>query len=52
MTSQPFWVRVAIDEAAGLDSSLVLSSYGRHAALGDFLSHEERVALAKELRSA
>jgi len=51
-TFQPFWVRVAIDEAAGRDSRLVLSSHGRHVALGDFLLHEERVALAKELRGA
>ena len=48
-TFQPFWVRVAINEAAGLDSRLVLSSHGRHIVLGDFLLHEERVALAKEL---
>jgi uncharacterized membrane protein len=51
-TFQPFWVRVAIDEAAGLDSRLILSSHGRHVALGDFLLHEERVTLAKELRGA
>jgi len=51
-TFQPFWVRVSIDEAAGRDSRLVLSSHGRHVALGDFLLHDERVALAKELRGA
>ena len=51
-TFQPFWVRVTIDETAGLDSHLVLSSHGHHVALGDFLLHEERVALAKELRGA
>ena len=51
-TFQPFWVRVALDEDAGRDSRLVLSSHGRHVALGDFLMHDERVALAKELRGA
>ena len=51
-TFQPFWVRVTIDETAGLDSHLVLSSHGHHVAVGDFLLHEERVALAKELRGA
>jgi uncharacterized membrane protein len=49
---QPFWVRVALDEDAGRDSRLVLSSHGHHVALGDFLMHDERVALAKELRGA
>jgi|APSaa5957512535_1039671.scaffolds.fasta_scaffold133245_2 uncharacterized membrane protein len=51
-TFQPFWVRVALDEDAGRDSRLVLSSHGRHVELGDFLMHDERVALAKELRGA
>ena len=49
-TFQPFWVRIALDENAGRDSSLVLSSHGRHVALGDFLMHEERVDLANALR--
>jgi uncharacterized membrane protein len=51
-TFQPFWVRVALDEDAGRDSRLVLSSHGRQVALGDFLMHDERVALARDLRSA
>ena len=51
-TFQPFWVQVKIEEDATVDSRLVLSSHGRHVALGDFLLHEERVALAKELRGA
>lgn len=49
---QPFWVRVAIDENADRDSRLVVSSHGRHVALGDFLVHEERVDLARALRAA
>jgi len=51
-TFQPYWVRVAIDERAGSDSRLVVSSHGRHVALGDFLLHDERVDLAKALRAA
>jgi uncharacterized membrane protein len=51
-TFQPFWVRVALDENAGRDSRLVLSSHGRQVELGGFLMHEERVSLAKELRGA
>lgn len=49
---QPFWVRIAIDEAAGRDSRLVVTSHGREVALGDFLLHEERVDLARALRGA
>ena len=49
---QPFWVRVALEEKAERDSRLVLSSHGRHVALGDFLVHDERVALADALRGA
>ncbi|MDA0368162.1 MAG: DUF2244 domain-containing protein [Proteobacteria bacterium] len=51
-TFQPFWVRVALEEKAERDSRLVLSSHGRHVALGDFLVHDERVALADALRGA
>ncbi len=51
-TFQPYWVRIAIDEAAGSDSRLIVSSHGRHVALGDFLLHDERVDLAKALRTA
>lgn len=46
---EPYWVRVAIDDP---DSRLVLSARGHHLAIGAFLTADERLELARALRTA
>jgi len=52
ITFQPYWLKVAIEEAPGRASRLVLSSHGRSVAVGGFLAPDERVALAEALTDA
>jgi uncharacterized membrane protein len=49
---QPYWVRVAIENAPGRANRLVLSSHGRTMAVGSFLTPEEREDLARALVDA
>lgn len=48
----PMWLRVEIDEPAEPDSRLMLSTHGRHLAIGSFLPPQERVEFAHALRAA
>ena len=49
---QPFWVRVELEEPPQPASELSLASHGRQVAIGGFLSPEEKVDFANELRRA
>lgn len=49
---QPTWLQVLIDDPPRHESRLTLRSHGRSLTVGDFLSPEERVDLAKALRQA
>lgn len=49
---QPYWLRVRLEDRIGRSSRLVLSSHGREAAVGSFLSPEEREQLARALNEA
>jgi uncharacterized membrane protein len=49
---QPYWLRVRMDDPPSADSRLTLSSHGRDLAIGTFLSPEERLDLARALKSA
>lgn len=49
---EPYWVRVAIDDPPRPDSQLVLSARGHHLAIGAFLTADERLELARALRTA
>lgn len=51
-TFQPYWLTVSIDESPGRHSQLILSSHGRSLAVGGFLSPDERLDLARALRTA
>jgi uncharacterized membrane protein len=51
-TSQPYWLRVQLEERLHSNGALTLSSHGRAVAVGAFLSPRERSDLAKALRSA
>ena len=48
---QPYWLRVAIDDAPRYNSALTLNSHGRSVEIGAFLTPEERrdVAFALEV---
>ncbi len=47
---QPYWLQVRMDDPPEPASRLTLRSHGRSLSIGDFLSPDERLALAKELR--
>ena len=49
---QPYWLRVSMDDPPQPESPLTLSSHGRALAIGSFLSPEERLHLARALKSA
>lgn len=51
-TFQPNWLRVKMDDPPEHKSQLVLASHGRNLVIGAFLTPEERLDLAKALRSA
>lgn len=50
--ANPHWVRVELADTPRLESYLTLSGGGRTIELGAFLSVDERVALANEVRKA
>jgi uncharacterized membrane protein len=47
-----YWLRVTLEDGRNGPGRLVLSSHGRHLAIGNFLAPEERVELARELTAA
>ena len=49
---EPYWVRVDMDDPPRRDSLLTLVSHGLRLPVGVFLTVEERVDLARTLRSA
>lgn len=49
---QPYWLQVMIDEPPAPDSPLILRSHGRSLSIGQFLSAEERLDVARALRAA
>ena len=49
---QPYWLRVDMDNPAGNDSTLMLSSHGRSLIIGSFLSPDERLEFAQALSQA
>ena len=51
MAFQPYWVRVEIDDPPDHDSPLRLTSHGRGITIGAFLTPDERLDLARALRT-
>ena len=51
-TFQPNWLRVKMDYPPEHESQLALTSHGRRLIIGAFLTPEERLDVAKELRTA
>ncbi len=51
-TFQPNWLRVRMDDPPEHESQLTLTSHGRTLTIGAFLTPEERLEVAKELRAA
>lgn len=51
-TFAPNWLRIAMDDPPEHESQLVLTSHGRSIVIGAFLTPEERLEVAKALRSA
>ncbi len=49
---QPTWLQVMIDEPPRLNSPLTLRSHGRSLVIGAFLTPDEKLELARALRSA
>lgn len=49
---EPFWLRIGVERPHRPESRLMLSSHGRHLALGGFLSLQERLDLAAALQGA
>lgn len=49
---EPYWVQVEMDEPPRRDSFLTLASHGLRLRVGAFLTPEERLDLARALRSA
>jgi uncharacterized membrane protein len=49
---QPYWLRVEIDEPVTQGSQILLTSHGRSAVVGGFLSPAERADFAQALRAA
>jgi len=47
-----YWLRVSLEELNEGSNRLILSSHGRHVALGSFLSPGERAAIAATLQEA
>lgn len=49
---EPYWVKICMDDPPRPDSVLVLRAHGRQLRVGNFLTVEERVALARALKDA
>ena len=49
---QPYWLQVLIDDPPRSDSKLTLRSHGKQLTIGSFLTPEERLEVAQELRAA
>jgi len=49
---QPYWLRVVMDDPPQHQSRLTLTSHGESLDIGNFLTPEERLDLAKALRDA
>lgn len=49
---QPAWLQVLMDDPPAHHSQLILRSHGRNLVIGAFLTPDERLDLAKALRSA
>jgi uncharacterized membrane protein len=49
---EPYWVRVDMDDPPRRDSPLTLASHGLRLPVGAFLTPEERLDLARALRTA
>jgi uncharacterized membrane protein len=49
---EPYWVRVDMDDPPRRDSFLTLATHGLRLRVGSFLTPEERLNLARELRIA
>ncbi|MSP20765.1 MAG: DUF2244 domain-containing protein [Alphaproteobacteria bacterium] len=49
---QPNWLRVAMDDPPEHESQLTLTTHGRSLTIGAFLTPEERLQIAQELRAA
>jgi uncharacterized membrane protein len=47
---QPYWLQVRMDDPPEPESRLTLRSHGRALSIGDFLTPEERLDLARELQ--
>lgn len=47
-----YWLRVTLEDDRDGPGRLILSSHGRHVAIGSFLAPDERVELARELSAA
>jgi uncharacterized membrane protein len=52
VTLQPYWLRVAIEEAPGRAGRLSLTSHGRSTVVGGFLAPEERARVRDRLLAA
>ncbi len=51
-TFQSFWVQVRMDNPPRQDSNLVISSHGRHLAVGAYLAPQEKLDVAQALNAA
>jgi uncharacterized membrane protein len=49
---EPYWVRVGLEQVGRHDHRLVLRSHGRQVTIGAFLTHDERLELARALETA
>ncbi len=49
---EPYWLRVKIDAPSQTQSRLTLSSHGKAVEIGTFLTADEKVDLAHEIREA
>lgn len=49
---EPYWLRVKIDSPTQTRSRLTLSSHGKTVEIGAFLTEDEKIGLAQEIRDA
>ncbi|MCE2509491.1 MAG: DUF2244 domain-containing protein [Alphaproteobacteria bacterium] len=49
---EPYWIRVKIDAPTQTRSRLTLSSHGKTVEIGAFLTEDEKIGLAQEIRNA
>ena len=52
LTFPSYWLRVTLEDESHGPGRLVLSSHGRHVAIGNFLAPDERAELARALTAA